>query len=112
MARKRKNPLTDILDKAGVTNIDQLAPEELATFNRYKLILSQEVTVDTIKEFAQNQLRLIESKSDGIMPLSMLQQACIHIYINFLKLIEAPEIERHSLELMLNQVADAIPRHE
>lgn len=112
MARKRTSALNKLLIQAGVDSVDQLQPEEKATYERYRLILAKEVTVETIKEFSQNQLKIIESKSDGLTPLSMLQQACIHVYINFLKLIEAPEAERESLERLLNQMAETNPRYD
>ncbi len=107
MARKpSKKALSKLLDKAGVEDIKDLSPEELETYKRYKLTLTKEITVQDIKEFCTTQLRVIENRSDGVTPLTMLQQACIHVYINFLKLIEAPEAERESLERMLNQMAE------
>lgn len=104
MART-KLKLSKLLEKRGIENVEDLTPEEQATLERYKLILSGEaVTVDTLKAFCQNQIRIIEASCNGKEPLSMMQQACIHVYINLLKAIEAPEAERESLEKYLQQI--------
>lgn len=96
------------LNKQGIEDVKDLAPEEAVVFNRYKLILNGgTVTVDSLKEFCQSQIRVIESKCDGVTPLTTLQQASMHVYINLLKAIEAPQAERESLEQYLTQIVNA-----
>lgn len=94
-----------LLEKRGITDPDDLSSDERATYDRYRLILSgQTLSVDSLKEFCQNQIRVIEGKCNGTDPLTLLQQACIHVYLNLLKAIEAPEAERESLEKYLNSL--------
>lgn len=108
MARKSTKTLTKLLEKRGIDRIEDLQPEERETFTKWKLVLSGEtVTVESLKEFCQSQLRIIESKCDGVTPLTNLQQASMHVYINLLKAIEAPEAERESLEKYLTQLVNA-----
>jgi|SRR6185312_1225988 len=107
--KKKTNALNKLLDKAGIEKIEDLQPEERATYEHYKLVLTKEVTVETIQEFCQAQIKVIEGKCDGVNPITTLQQACIHVYTNLLKMIETTEKERESLEMMLNQMANATP---
>ena len=108
MARKGTQTLTKLLTKRGIDDIEQLSPEEKEQFQKWKLILTgNTVTVDSLKEFCQSQIRVIESRCDGVAPLTTLQQACIHVYINLLKAIEAPEAERESLEKYLTQIVNS-----
>lgn len=105
MAKKSTALLSKVLEKRGIASVEELSIDEQQTFQRYKLVLSGElVTIDTLKEFCQAQIRIIESKCDGITPITTLQQACMHVYINLLKAIEAPEAERRSLESYLTQI--------
>jgi hypothetical protein len=110
MATKAKptRVLSRLLEKRGIADVKDLAPEEQATLEKWKLVLTgATLTVDTLKEFCQSQLRVIESKCDGVTPLTTLQQASMHVYINLLKAIEAPEAERASLERYLTQIVNA-----
>lgn len=105
MARTSK--LNKLLEKRGIKDTDELSPEEKATYDRFRYILTGEsLTIESIKLFCENQLKIIESKSDGVTPLTNLQQACIHVYINLIKSIEAPEAERKSIERHLNQLIE------
>lgn len=97
--------LSKWLEKRGVEKTEDLSPEELTTYNHYKSVLSGEtLSVETIKQFCQSQVRVIESKCDGVSPLTPLQQASLHVYLNLLKAIEAPEAERAALEQHLTQI--------
>lgn len=97
--------LSDWLNKRGVQKTEELTPEELTTYNHYKSVLSGEtLSVETIKQFCQSQIRVIESKCDGVTLLTPLQQASLHVYLNLLKAIEAPEAERATLEQHLTQI--------
>lgn len=105
---KSTRVLSKLLEKRGIARIEDLAPEEKAQFDKWKLVLTgATVTLDTLKEFCQSQIRIIESRCDGITPLTTLQQASMHVYINLLKAIEAPEAERESLERYLTQIVNA-----
>ena len=100
--------LDKLLHKRGIEKIDDLTPEEQKTFEAYKVILSGDaITVAQIKDFCKTQISLIETKCDGIIPLTQVQQACLHVYINILKAIEAPEAEREQLEKHLSQLVNS-----
>ena len=98
--------LTKLLQKAGIEKEEQLTPEEKIVFDKYKKILSGEtVTVQSIKDFCKYQVGLIEAKiSDGVNRPTDIQVASLHVYLNLLKAIEAPETERESLERHLTQI--------
>ena len=97
--------LTKLLNKRGIEKEEDLSKEEKEVFDKYKLILNGElVTIDTLKEFCRSQINIIESKCDGVTPLTNLQQASLHVYMNIIKAIEAPEAERASLERYLTQL--------
>ncbi len=105
MVKRNTAVLTKLLAKRGIDRIEDLTPEESAVFQRYKAVLTGEnVTVNSLKEFCLSQIRIIEARCDGVNPLTNLQQASMHVYINLLKAIEAPESERESLEMHLNQM--------
>lgn len=93
------------LTKLGVEKVDDLSSDEKQLYDHYKAILSGEtLSVESIKEFCQQQIRIIEGSCDGKTPLTDLQQACLHVYLNIVKAIEAPEAERLRLEQYLTQV--------
>lgn len=98
--------LSKWLTKLGVDKEEDLLPEEKVVFDKYKKILSGETTtVESIKEFCKYQVQVIENKiSDGITRPTDIQLASLHVYLNLLKAIEAPEAERKSLEEHLNQI--------
>lgn len=97
--------LERLLNKRNIDKVEDLAPDEQEQIRKWKAVLSGEtVTVDTLKAFCQSQIRIIESKCDGVNPLTNLQQASMHVYLNLLKAIEAPEAERESLEKYLTQL--------
>lgn len=100
--------LSKLLRKRGIEDPKDLSIEERSSYESYKRILTgDQVTVDTIKEFCQNQLRIVENNCDGKTPLTPIQQACIHVYVHLLKTIEAPEAERESLEKYLTQLIES-----
>ncbi len=108
MARKSTATLNKLLSKRGIERIEDLAPEEQATFQKWKLVLTGDsVTLESIKTFCRAQISIVEGKCDGITPLTNLQQACLHVYSNLLKAIEAPEAERESLEKYLTQLVNS-----
>ncbi len=103
--------LSDLLKKSGVEKVEDLSPEELSTYNRYKTVLSGEkLTVETIKTFCEAQVRILEDKfadSEGTWDSNIYLKACLHVYLNVLKAIEAPEAERVAIEQHLNQIINA-----
>ena len=98
--------LSRLLEKRGIDKEEDLSIEEKVVFDRYKAVLLGEiVTVDTLKEFCNTQIRLIEAKLAGPEEkFDIYLKACLHVYLNLLKAIEAPEAERESLECYLNQL--------
>ena len=97
--------LDKLLAKRGIAHIEELDTEERAVFDRYAAVLRGDtVTIDTLKAFCKAQISVIESACNGKDPLTMMQQACLHVYINLIKAIEAPEAERESLEQYLTQL--------
>lgn len=95
------NILHRLLEKRGVKE-EELSPAEQATFNNYKQVLTSEVTLEKVKEFCHREIKLIEDKFAG--PPSdqdIYLKACLHVYLNLLKAIEAPEAERETLEKYL-----------
>lgn len=97
--------LSKLLEKRGIEKEEDLSAEEKAVFDGYKRVLSGEtVKVEDIKTFCESQIRVIESLCDGKTPLTILQQACLHVYFNILKAIQAPEAEREALERHLTQL--------
>lgn len=97
-----------LLGKRGVEKVEDLGPEEQAQIQKWNIILRGEsITVHALKEFCQSQIRIIESKCDGVTGLTNMQQACLHVYMNLLKAIEAPEAERASLEKYLTQLLNS-----
>lgn len=108
MLKKGISLLNELLKKRGIDKVENLQPDEAVVYDRYRRILTGEVvTLASIKEFCQSQIRIIESKCDGVVPLTTLQQASMHVYLNLLKATEAPEMERESLEKHLNQILES-----
>lgn len=98
--------LSKLLDKRKITKVEELSSEERATFEHYKSILEKEVTVASIKEFCLSQIKLIESKfaDNPKTDDDTYLKACLHIYLNIIRVIEAPETERKSLEKHLEDL--------
>lgn len=98
--------LSKLLEKRGIDKVEDLTFEEKEVFDRYNAILRGEVvTIDKLKEFIHSQIRLIEAKFAGEETKNdTYLKACLHVYLNLLKCIEAPEAERESLENYLNQL--------
>lgn len=100
--------LSKFLAKRGIEKEEDLLPEEKVIFDKYKAVLSGElVTIPTLKAFMQAQIKTIEDKfaSPGQSDKDdTYRKACLHVYLNLLKAIEAPEAERESLEKYLTQL--------
>lgn len=102
------NLLPRLLEKRGIAREEDLSPEEKVVFDKYKAVLSGEiVTIDSLKDFCRMQIRVIEDKfasSAGEYEQNVYLKACLHVYLNLLKAMEAPEAERESLEKYLTQL--------
>lgn len=95
------------LQKVGVQKVEELSPEEKTVYDHYRHILSGDsVSVESIKAFCKAQIAIIEEKfaNNTVIMSDHYLKACLHVYLNLLKAIEAPEQERISLELHLTQL--------
>ena len=101
------NILFTILKKKGIKDASELTPEERVDFDRWKKILTEEVTVDTIKEFCKYQITIMESRfasGENTEKQDNFIKASLNIYLNLVKLIESPQIEKENLERYLNEL--------
>lgn len=97
--------LDKLLGKFNVSSEEELTDEEQKTLKRYKAILSKgEVTVASIEEFCNQQIDILHSCCDGKTPLTPIQQASLHIYLNLKKAIVGPKAEREALEQHLTTI--------
>ncbi len=102
-----KFQLSQLLQKRGIEREEDLSPDEKAVFDRYKAVLNGEtVTVDKIREFCDSQIKLIQAKFADSAPNSndLYLKACLHVYLNILKAIDTPEMEREALERHLTSL--------
>jgi len=52
--------LSKLFAKRGITSVNELSPDEQATFKKWDAILSEgDITVEKIVEFCENQLKVI-----------------------------------------------------
>lgn len=100
------NLLSKLLEKRGINKVEDLSIEEKVVFDRYSVVLTGEaVTIETLKEFCKSQIKLIEAVFAGAEQKNdVYLKACLHVYLNLLKAIEAPQAERESLEKYLTQL--------
>lgn len=100
------NLLSKLLEKRGISKVEELSIEEKVVFDRYKVVLTGEaVTIDTLKEFCKAQIAIIEARfASPATEHDVYLKACLHVYLNLLKAIEAPQAERESLEKYLTQL--------
>lgn len=104
------NLLSKLLEKRGIDKVEDLAPEERAVYEKWRVVLTGEtVSVESIKEFCKSQIRLIEDKiaSQQTLDSQMYLAPCLHVYLNLLKAIEAPEAERANIERHLTQLINS-----
>jgi hypothetical protein len=98
------NLLNQLLRKRNV-EVDSLETSEKATFDSWnKILSSSDVTVEKIKEFCENQIRLIEGKWRNLDNTSNKNDRLItqhSVYKALLQAIDAPTKERENLEKYL-----------
>lgn len=107
--------LSQLLEKWNISNVEQLTPEEKQTFDQWRSILNDEVTVDTIAEFCTRQQKLIESKWKEMYRDRAHDSYLtdIHaVYGNIRHLIEADKGQRAQLEQELEKKLDTQPRED
>ena len=96
--------LHQLLRKRNV-EVDNLETSEKTTFDSWNKILSSgEVSVEKIKEFCENQIRLIEGKWRNLDNTSDKNDRLItqhSVYKALLQAMEAPTKERENLEKYL-----------
>lgn len=99
--------LDKILNKRGITT-DQLSPEEKATFENWRRILSkEELSTADIKEFCQAQIDMIENKWRDLEKDNSKKAELIPyhtVYKLLLMAIDSPKSAREQLEQQLNQL--------
>lgn len=98
--------LSKLLKKKGIDNVETLTQEEQDTFMSWQAVLRGDVlTVEMLKEFCKSQVKIIETKfAEADTKNDTYYKACLHVYLTLLKVIEAPEQERESLEKYLTQL--------
>lgn len=92
------------LNKKGIISPNELTEDEKKTYDNYKAVLSGEnISVDKIKEFCHNQVKLIETKfaNNPRTDDDIYLKACLHVYLNIIKCIEVPQVERERVEKYL-----------
>lgn len=99
--------LDKFLHKRGIKSVIELEPEERETFKHWEGVLSKgEVTVDSIKQFCENQLKAIELKWRDLDNVKEKNERLIilhTIYSTLLQVITAPAIEKENLEKYLEE---------
>ena len=102
------NLLTKLLNKRGINTAIELDTDERADFDRWNLVLSkEELSVEDIKHFIQQQLNIIENKwSDYNMEQNKKNELLPYytVYKTLLAVIASPKIAREALEIQLNQL--------
>lgn len=103
--------LYELLRKRKIETIDDLSTEERKDFENYQHILDgQNITVEKIKEFCERQVKIIEdvyASGDRTDKQDMFSRASLHVYLNLLKAIEAPEAERKNIEQYLTNLINS-----
>lgn len=100
--------LARLLEKMGINDPANLSSEEKETLKQWQGVLSSgEVTVDTVKQFCENQIKRIESQWRNLdNPITknerLIQQHTV--YSTFLGLITVPRAEKEALETYLESM--------
>lgn len=100
--------LAKLLNKRGITKVEDLSIEEKADFDRWnELLIAKEITIENITEFIKDQKSKIEDKiANPELPkeqrLDLLPY--LTIYKSLLVLIQSPSVERELVEKTLKQL--------
>jgi hypothetical protein len=99
------NILSQLLQKRGINDVNELSKEERVEFDNWNAILSKdEVSIEKIAEFCQSQIAIVERSFDDLerSPQKTDRLVLQHtIYSKFLNLISGPKHEREALEKYL-----------
>mgnify|MGYP001619542822 FL=1 len=98
--------LTDIFAKRGIKDVTDLDKEEREVFENYEKILSKdELTLEDIKHFLEDQIRVIENKWRDYGTKNKASLIPYHtIYCVLRDVINSPQVEREQLEKHLKQI--------
>lgn len=98
--------ITDIFRKRGIESVNELDKDERETFEKYEAILSKpDLTLEDVKVFIESQIGIIEGKwkdydrkdKEDLIPYHTVYKTLLHI-------MNAPQIERTTLENYLRQL--------
>lgn len=102
------NLISKILALRGIKTKDELTAEERADFDRWEHILSKgDMSVDVIKQFCQNQVSIIDKSLRDLDNSPAKNERLILqrlVYSTIINSIEAPQLERESLEKYLQSL--------
>lgn len=102
------NILSRFLEKKGIINLNELSPEEKATYDNYEAVLSkEELTLEDVKDFCKAQLTKIEEKWRDLNLESFKKADLIPyhtVWKSILLAIESPKVVRESLEKQLTEL--------
>ena len=100
--------INKLLGKKGITDPNQLSPEEKVTFDSWQAVLiKEELTVEEIKNFCKSQIGAIESKwanleTDNVKKAQLIPYHTVYKLI--LSAIDSPKNAREALEKNLTQL--------
>ena len=107
-----KGLLQKLLKKKGIEKVEDLSSDERTIFDNYERILSKEkLEIEDIKKFLETQLVIIENKwKDYNLENSKKAELISYhtVYKTLLQTIDAPLVERKSLEDYLVGQIDAV----
>lgn len=102
------NLLSRLLLKRGIDDPNKLSKEEKQTFDSWQTVLSkEELTLQDVKDFCQNQVSIIESrwKDYNLDETKKARLIPYHtVYKSMLAAIDSPRSAREALERQLNQM--------
>ena len=100
--------LAKLLQKREIKDVRDLSVEEQETFDKWEKILGEgEITLQHIKDFCQDQIRIIQSQytnPDNSEKKDIYLKACLGIYTALIGVIEKPKMERSALIKYLEQL--------
>lgn len=96
------------MSKRGIKSVNDMTPEEKETLKAWEGVLSRgEVTVDSIRQFCENQVKAIELQWRGLDNTEKKNERLIilhTVYSTLIQLITAPTLEKENLEKYLEEL--------
>jgi hypothetical protein len=100
--------INKVLKRRGIKDLNELSNEERADYDRWKKVMTGDVvTIPMMKDFMKAQIHILETRfavGDTNEKQDAFYKACLHVYLNLLQIISAPEAERASLERYLQSL--------